>query len=282
MGAFTDLKEKMAAHNRNKRIQQASKKEGSTRKEYLLNEETSFDVTEAFRNLKAALSVSVPKKGGGVAIMTTSAYPKEGKTVVTVNLALMFAQSNVKVVLVDADIRKGRIARFFKRRSAPGLADYLSGQCELKKIVHRSHLNENLSYITCGTHSPKPYELLESKEMKELLDALKKEYDYVLIDTPPLLLVSDALALSKEVDGAILVARQQISYVSDIARTLNTLNFSKTNVLGVVVNDYKPRNAGKLGSYKKYHYYHAYGYDYTTTEEEAEEEIAEEPEDSQI
>ena len=94
----------------------------STRAEYLLNENTAFDVTEAFRNLKAALSVSVPKKNGGIAIMTTSAYPEDGKTTVTVNLALMFALSDAKVVLVDADIRKGRVAKYFKRKSSATLS----------------------------------------------------------------------------------------------------------------------------------------------------------------
>ncbi len=261
MGVFENWKERLAARSREKRIREAGGKPQNKRKEYLLGDDAPFDVTEAFRNLKAAISVSVPKKEGGVTIMTTSAYPKDGKTMVTVNLALMFAQSNVKVALVDADIRKGRVARFFKRKSAPGLADYLSGQCGLKEIIHRSHLDENLSYITCGTHSPKPYELLESAEMKALVEELKGEYDYVLIDTPPVLLVSDALALSTEVDGAILVCRQQISYVSDIARALNVLRFAKTNVLGVVVNDYKMPKAGKLvGSYKKYRYYQEYGY----------------------
>ena len=166
MGFFSNLTGKLSKHNGDKRAQKASanKPHQSTRSEYLLNDNTAFDVTEAFRNLKAALSVSVPKKDGGVAIMTTSAYPEDGKTTVTVNLALMFALSDAKVILIDADIRKGRVAKYFKRKSAPGLSDCLSGQNTLDEVIHQSHVNENLSYITCGTHSPKPYELLESNE----------------------------------------------------------------------------------------------------------------------
>ncbi len=270
MGVFANWKKKLETGSSNKRIKKAEAQKSSARKEYLLNEESPFAVAEAFRNLKAAISVSVPKKEHGVAIMTTSAYPKDGKTMVTVNLALMFAQSNVKIILVDADIRKGRVARFFKRKSVPGLADYLSGQCSLKEIVHISHLNPSLSYITCGTHSPKPYELLESAEMKGLLEELKKEYDYVLIDTPPVLLVSDALALTNEIDGGILVCRQQISYISDITRALNILEFSKVNVLGVVVNDYKVSGSNRSGPYKKNGYYNSYGYSYTANENEKE------------
>lgn len=255
-------------NSRAKRAKKASerRKHHSTRAEYLLNDKTPFDVTEAFRTLKASLSVSVPKKEGGVAIMATSAYPEDGKTTVTVNLALMFAQSDAKVILIDADIRKGRVAKYFKRKSTPGLSDCLSGQNTLDEVIHVSHVNENLSYITCGTHSPRPYELLESEEMSHLLEELRAKYDYVIIDTPPVLLLSDALALSPIVDGAVLVCRHQMSYISDIERALETLKFSKANVLGVVINDYKALpTQGYYGGYKKYYYYNSYGYSYGST-----------------
>ena len=268
MGLFSKLTGKLSKHSGDNRARKASqRKHHSHRSEYLLNDDTPFDVTEAFRNLKAALSVSVPKKEGGVAIMTTSAYPEDGKTTVTVNLALMFALSDAKVVLIDADIRKGRVAKYFKRKSSPGLSDCLSGQKTLDEVIHKSHLNENLSYITCGTHSPKPYELLESTEMKELIAELRTRYDYVIIDTPPVLLISDALALATITDGTVLVCRHNVSYVSDISRALSTLEFAKANVLGVVVNDYKAPATGKFyGGYKKYYYYNSYGYGYGSTD----------------
>ena len=273
MGLFSknNLREKRAIKASEKR------KHLSSRAEYLLNDETPFDITEAFRNLKASISVSVPKKDGGLIIMATSAFPEDGKTTVTVNLALMFALSDAKVVLVDADIRKGRVAKYFKQKSVPGLSDYLSGQNTLKEVTHVSHVNKNLSYITCGTHSPRPYELLESEEMLSLLQQLRKEYDYIIIDTPPVLLLSDALALSTAVDGAVLVCRHQVSYISDIERALEILKFSKANVLGVVVNDYKtPKSKGYYGGYhgygyKKYYYYNSYAYGskgYETTEQQ--------------
>ena len=263
MGIFSKNK------TREKRAIKASEKTKhlSSRAEYLLNDDTPFDVTEAFRNLKASISVSVPKKSGGLAIMATSAFPEDGKTTVTVNLALMFAQSDAKVILVDADIRKGRVAKYFKQKTVPGLSDCLSGQKSLQEVTHVSHVNKNLSYITCGTHSPRPYELLESEEMVALLNQLREEYDYIIIDTPPVLLLSDALALSPAVDGAVLVCRHQVSYISDIERALDTLKFSKVNVLGVVVNDYKmPKSKGYYGGYygygyKKYYYYNSYAYD---------------------
>ena len=280
MGLFKKFTAKLSNSTHAQRAKKASEKSKrrSHRSEYLLNKNTPFDVTEAFRNLKASLSVSVPKKENGVAIMVTSAYPEDGKTTVTTNLALMFAQSDAKVVLVDADIRKGRIAKYFKRKSAPGLSDCLSGQATLEEVIHNSHINENLSYITCGTHSPRPYELLESEEMKKLVQELRTRFDYVIIDTPPVLLISDALALSPSTDGAVLVCRHQVSYISDIERALNTLEFAKAKVLGVVVNDYKAPKVSKIyGGYKKYYYYssYRYGYGYGSTDPETKDETEE-------
>ena len=270
MGLFTKLTAKISSHAHAQRANRASKKhkKHSHRAEYLLSKDTPFDVTEAFRNLKASLSVSVPKKEHGVSIMVTSAYPEDGKTTVTTNLALMFAQSDAKVVLVDADIRKGRIAKYFKRKSSPGLSDCLSGQNSLDDVIHHSHINENLSYITCGTHSPRPYELLESEEMKKLIQELCQRFDYVIIDTPPVLLISDALALAPSTDGGVLVCRHQVSYISDIERAINTLKFAKINLLGIVVNDYKAPKVSAYGGYKKYYYYNSYGYGYGSTNPE--------------
>ena len=227
----------------------------STRKEFLLNDNISFNVTEAFRNLKASLSVSLPKKqsGEGIVLMMTSPCPADGKTTVTVNLATMFAMSNAKVILIDADVRKGRVARYFKTKSTPGLVDYLSGGVTLEEV--KKTTDNGLSYITCGTRSPRPYELLESEEMKKLINTLKAEYDYVIIDTPPVLVVSDAVAIASEVDGTVLVCRYQKSYVADIVKTLNTLNFAKAKVLGTVVNDYSAKKKKAGSDYKNYEYY---------------------------
>ena len=252
------------------KLRALARKKNSARMEYLLTDNVSFEVTEAFRNFKASLTVSMPKNqdGDGTVIVMTSACPEDGKTTVSVNLSLMFAFSEAKVVLVDADARKGRVARFFRKKSAPGLADYLSGQASVEEIVRKSSQNENLSYITCGTHSPRPYELLESEEMKKLVQELRTRFDYVIIDTPPVLLISDALALSPSTDGTVLVCRHQVSYISDIERAINTLKFAKVNLLGIVVNDYKAPKTNSYGGYKKYYYYNSYGYGYGSTDPE--------------
>lgn len=254
------------------KLRALAKKKNSARMEYLLTDNVSFEVTEAFRNFKASLTVSMPKKqnGEGTVIVMTSACPEDGKTTVSVNLSLMFAFSEAKVILLDADARKGRVARFFHKKSAPGLADYLSGQASLSDIVRKSSQNENLSYITCGTHSPRPYELLESEEMRSLINELKKEYDYVIIDTPPLLLVSDALAIVSQADGVVVVCRHEVSYISDVNKILNKLAFAKSNILGVVINDYDSRE--KLSSRADRYKYYSYCYDSTIELEQKKEE----------
>lgn len=238
----------------------AKKKYSEQRSQYLITDDVDFNVLESFRNLKANVSVSIPKKadGGAVTIMMTSACPEDGKTTVAVNLALMYAFSTRKVLLIDADVRKGRVGRFFRHKSSPGLTDCVTGLATLEEVTHHLPDKENFAYITCGTHSPHPYELLASEQMKSLLKELQQQYDYIIIDTPPLLLLSDCIALAPEVDGTIVVCRHQTTYVSDIARTLNALNFAKANVIGVVVNDYTPEEKRE---YSKYHYnYYTYGH----------------------
>lgn len=249
--------------NRKKaKLKNKAKLQYSRRTEYLLSEKTPFDIMEAFRNFKASLTVSMPKKqnGEGTVIVMTSAVPEDGKTTVSVNLALIFGISKAKVLLIDADVRKGRISRFFKVKTAPGLADYLSGLNSLEEVIHTPDYNEYFSFITCGTHSPRPYELLESDEMKNLLAKLRKEYDYIIIDTPPMLVVSDALAVGTKADGMVVVSRHEISYLNDIQKVLNKIEFAKANLLGVVVNGYNANAKNIYKSSERYTYY-SYVYD---------------------
>lgn len=243
-------------------------------KPYLLDKDSAFGVTEAFRSLKAALSVSVPKKesDGSINIMVTSNFPGEGKTTVTVNTALMFAQSNFKVLIVDADIRRGRVAKFFKAHHKPGLSDYISGQNKIEEILYPSNVNPNLYFIPRGTTSAHSYELLESEAMQELMQKLSTEFDYILLDTPPVKLVADALALVPVTSGALIVCKHMHTYESDLRSTLESLAFAKANVLGVVVNDYHVNVRKLKGGYKKYYSSYAYGYGYSSKEETEQEE----------
>ena len=228
---------------------------------YLIDQQKfPFNITEAFRKIKVSLSVSVPKhEKGGVSIVVTSSFPGEGKTTVSVNLASMFAMSsNAKVIVVDTDIRKGMVCKYFKQNTEKGLSDYLSGCASFDEVTRNSGVYENLDFISCGSLSPKPYELLESEAMKELDKMLREKYDYVIYDTAPILLFSDAVAVAQNADGVAIVCRHMTSYENDLEKTINTLKFAELNILGVIVNDYKSSDKQMRGDSK---YYHSnYGY----------------------
>ena len=228
---------------------------------YLIDQQKSpFNITEAFRKIKVSLSVSVPKhEKGGVSIVVTSSFPGEGKTTVSVNLATMFAMSsNAKVIVVDSDIRKGMVCRYFKKANEKGLSNYLSGCASLEEVTKNSGVYENLDFISCGSLSPRPYELLESEAMKELDKILREKYDYVIYDTAPILLFSDAVAVAQNADGVAIVCRHMTSYENDLEKTINTLKFAELNILGVIVNDYKSNDKQMRGDSNYYH--SSYGY----------------------
>lgn len=257
MNFFDFLRRKNAATAKKKAERAALKGERTV---FLLEEKTPFAVTEAFRNLKMTLSVAVAKEhdGTGTSFLCASSYPSEGKTTIAANTALMLAQSDVKVVLVDTDLRMGRISKFFNFPSKPGLSDYLSGHASLDEIVHQTDVNPNLYVICRGTHTARPYELLADKVFKELNEELKKSYAYVIFDSSPFRLVSDALAVATVADGTFLVARHNYSYESDIRAAADSLRFVKANILGIVVNDYLPDSPKKSAYYN--HYYNSYSY----------------------
>lgn len=257
---FFDFLSKKQINAKQKEAERAASASG--RSSYLLNGTTPFGVTEAFRNLKMTLSVSVAKSrdGEGTSYLCTSSYPAEGKTTVAANTALMLAQSNIKVVLVDTDLRQGRLSKYFDIPHVPGLSDYLSGQASLEEIIHQTKTDPNLYVICRGTRTARPYELLADKVFKELNDKLKQSFAYVIYDSAPFRLVSDSLAIAPVADGTFLVTRHKYSYQSDIRAAVDALRFVKANFLGVVVNDYQPDRASKKNSrYNQYYGSYAYG-----------------------
>ena len=237
----------------------SKKKERSTRqpKEMLLNEGTPFFLTEAYRNLKASISLSIPKKqdGKAVSFFITSAFPNEGKSVISANLALMFALSEAKVLLVDADMRRGTLYKYFSLPHKPGLSELLSGGASLEEVVQRTSAHENLSVICAGSSTPNPYELLGSDSMAEVYGELRGRYDYIIFDTSPLGMMADSLALVPYVDGAAVVCGYMSSTYRDLKGVVGKLQFSRCKVLGVILNGYEERGRG----YGRYGYNYRYG-----------------------
>ncbi len=201
-------------------------------------------------------------------ILITSCTPREGKSWVSANIATAFAETDKKVLLVDADMRKGRAHKIFKVDNTEGLSNYLyamTGEKEEDINMAKNYIKEtqipNLHILTNGIIPPNPSELLESSAMKELLEILKNIYDVVIIDAPPCKLVTDSIILSTIVDSTILVANAEKTKMNDFNEVKKSIQMVDGEIIGAILN--KKRIAGKV--YSKGYYY---GHDETQEIEE--------------
>jgi capsular exopolysaccharide synthesis family protein len=219
-------------------------------------------VSESFRALRTnTIFAGVDKPL--YRIMVTSATPQEGKTTVSANLAVVLAQGERKVVVIDADLRRPQIHRKFGLYNRVGLSDLFLLMRPLESLpqgVIQYSEAAKLAVITSGKLPPNPAELLTSQKMGQFLDMLNKEYDLILIDTPPVLTVTDAAALAPCVDGVLLVTMPGKTRLRDFQQAYEQLQTVGARVLGVVLNEVNPRSR-KYGYY--YHrYYSKYSYYY--------------------
>lgn len=223
-----------------------------------LRENPPFALVESFRNLSTNIGFADPKKDGrGRVVCVSSSLPDEGKTTVAVNLAISYAGGGERTVLVDCDMRKPNIRRYFGISGGKGIAEYLSGQAEVPEIIHGA-VSNNLD-VVCGFKAvPNPLLLIKNDRFPALLDTLASRYDVVILDSPPLGLVSDALEIAKSTDGIVMVARQNFSEIPPIRRTIEDIEFAGVNFLGFVLNDFTS-SPGK-GYYGKYKYKYKYEY----------------------
>lgn len=220
-------------------------------------------VAEMFRLLRTNLNfLNVNKETQILAV--TSSISGEGKSFVGLNLAMTIALSNKKVILLGLDLRKPKMHKYLGVENGKGLTNYLIRQSELEEVISVSKENPNLSYITSGPIPPNPSELILSDRMDELITQLKEQYDYVIIDTPPIGLVSDALLLRKYVSNILLVVRQKYTKKA-MVRDLNDLyKNGELKSAGLVFNGVKMgRSYYGYGGYK-YGYGQGYYVDEST------------------
>jgi len=213
-------------------------------------EERRFDVNEAFQELKTNMRFTL-FHGGCKKIIITSPLPEEGKSTTSSNLAIKLAQSGERVLLLDCDLRKGKISSYFKLRSKPGMSDLLSGLLSEKEVIQYTPY-EKLQVITMGSIPPNPAVLLGSPQLEELFQRLEKNYDYIIIDSPPVNVVSDVLSLAKSVDGIAVVVREGVTTHPNVANALEKFKLADAVVLGFIING-SSRNQGKRS--KSYYYY---------------------------
>lgn len=220
-----------------------------------------FAVVEAYKairtNLTFLLSSSENKVFG-----ITSPEAGEGKSTTAVNMAIAFSQLGDKVLLVDADMRRSSIHKKLKIENTIGLSNVLAGFNKYSEVVN--HISDTLDVITAGQTPPNPSELLGSARFKEFVETVGKEYSYVIIDTPPVDVVTDALVLAPHIAGLVLVVKDQVTPTDAISRTIEAAKFADINILGAVMNAANPKSGSgyryRRYGYKKYNYYRKYGY----------------------
>ncbi len=211
---------------------------------------------ESYRGVRTAIYFSTQGQGHKV-IQVTSPSGGDGKSTLAANLAVSIAQSGKTVILIDADLRKPRVHKIFGVSAAVGLGSIISEGKDLPDAVQASGIS-GLSILPCGPIPPNPAELLTSPRFKELLDVIREKYDYVIVDTPPLLAVTDPAVVAPRVDGLLLTIRLTKNGRPLAHRAKDVLDGIRSNVLGVVVNDTERRGAGGYGGGYGYAYAESY------------------------
>jgi len=204
---------------------------------------------EAFRALRTNIQFMDPDQALK-SIVITSACPGEGKTTLVANLAISMAQLGKKVVCVDTDLRKPELHNLFNTLNMKGLTDYLMGIHSLGDVLQSTGI-EGLSLITSGPKPPNPSEVLSSQKMKALMKQLSFEYDLVIYDSPPVISVTDAVILSSQTDGVILLIDSRASARQAVVKAKQTLELANAKIFGVVLGKVSKENRGYY-----YYYYH--------------------------
>jgi capsular exopolysaccharide synthesis family protein len=226
------------------------------RYDYLVTKEQPLSyVSESFQ--KVIINLDYANIDGNYKVIQfTSTLASEGKTTFISNFAYLLGQKGKKVCLVDLDLRKPKMHRVFNVTNRQGLNDYLSGKLEIKDLVRHSD-EIGIDYIISGEKTSAVINVLEAKKLHELIQALKEKYDYVLLDTPPVIAVSDALYVAKLADGVVFLVAQNIARKTLVREAIQTLQNNKVKIIGTVLTQVNL----KTGEY-------GYGYDYSYKYEE--------------
>lgn len=202
---------------------------------------------EAYRSLRTSIQYS------GIdtelqSLVVTSSIPSEGKSTVAANLARSFSEMDKKVLLIDADLRKPTIHKKLKLSNQVGLSDLIVQKLNPTEVIQK--VDEQFHVLTSGKIPPNPAELVGSEKMSQLFSYLKETYDYIIIDTPPVLSVTDPQLLALKADGTLLVVRAEKTKQKVVQTAFKELKKLKVNVIGSILNDY----GKKMGGYSQYYY----------------------------
>lgn len=229
----------------------------TNRRKGILNDNTPFVISEAYATARTNLifSLSVTEKK---TVVVTSCMPSEGKSTTCVNMALTLAKMGANVLLIDADLRKPTVHSLLRINNKFGLSSIIGGFCNISDAVN-IQVAENLDVIAAGPIPPNPAALLASQNMNELLKVMQNAYDYILIDTPPVNIVSDSQLMNKMISGIIFVVKENSTTHTAIEDALQSIKLADGNILGFMK---VACNAKGSKNYKGYKYNYNYDYKY--------------------
>ncbi|MGN0505287.1 MAG: CpsD/CapB family tyrosine-protein kinase [Lachnospiraceae bacterium] len=220
--------------------------------EFLLHSEMPNDILEAYKEIRTNL-LYMPFETKCRKIVVTSSIAREGKTITAINISISLAQLGLKVLLIDADMRASVVKRYLDITDKGGLSEYLAGIGKARLLKNVNKLG-TVDLLLAGEQPPNPSELLMNARMNELLELLSEEYDYIIMDTPPVNVVTDATTLVQVSDGYLIVVRDDYSDINDVQKTVEKLSKLGANVCGIILNDVEKRvNGSKYYRYKGYY-----------------------------
>ena len=225
----------------------------------ILSAKSDFFIREAYKTLRTNVNFALGGEEGCKVIVVTSSLQSEGKSLTAMNLAISFAETDKKVLLIDCDLRRPKVSRLLNTGAPAGLSNVLVKPQLLESAILRN-IN-SVDYILAGDIPPNPSELLGSDRMHQLLDDLKNIYDYIILDSPPINMVTDAVVLAPWSDGVLFVVRPNQSERGAVLHAVEQLEYTRNKILGFVLNavDLEKTNYGYGHRYKRYQRYRRYG-----------------------
>ena len=212
---------------------------------------------ESLRSIRTAIHFALANAKNNV-IAISGPAPEVGKSFISINLATIFAQSNKRILLLDVDLRRGYLHKYFDREASPGLTELMSGDLTINQVIYKTDI-PNLDYISRGKSPNNPSEVLSSQKFRELLEQLSQQYDHIIMDTPPVLAVTDGIILAQYSGVNLVVARYAKTQLKELELTIAKFEQAGTKVSGIILNDVRATVGG--GGYN-------YSYAYTSNKED--------------
>ena len=228
-----------------------------TKKETMLHKKLDFAATEAYKLLRANLMFSLPDSDGCRIVGITSSVRGEGKSTTAANLSYALAEDGKKVLLIDGDLRIPSIAKKLEINDTPGLSNLIIDPALIGTAIVSMPENDNWHVLPSGNIPPNPTEMLNSEQMKSLMATLAERYEFIILDLPPVNLVSDALVVSPLLNGMLLVVRENFLERRELSKCIKHLELSSVNVLGFVFTVAQEQSRG-YRRYKRAKYYKSY------------------------